>query len=295
LKLHAEKVMADLPAGLSDTIRFETYSSEHMTVMKAQNVFSEERAFNTYKFIVPHSSAHPAHRIDGKLYRVEKHNAFPLNPGQPHAFSVEGLVHWFTPLFIDKEFMKEICKAVFGTPYVIFDNRAYPTSTRLRSLLATFMEEANSRQPGYEFVMQSLTVQLVVGLVREVGNTVIRKQGVASKPHPQWESADSAAVRTVVDYLHAHFTSDFTLEDIAAIVHYSPYHLIRIFKAETGTTPFEYLVDLKIAKAKELLKTTSKNITEICFTCGFNNRSHFSAVFKRKVGVSPSRYRMEMR
>ncbi len=71
----------------------------------------------------------------------------------------------------------------------------------------------------------------------------------------------------------------------------SPYHFIRIFKNETGKTPYEYLVDIKIEKACSLLRRSNLSVTEICFLCGFNSSSHFSTVFKQKIGVSPSMYR----
>lgn len=98
-------------------------------------------------------------------------------------------------------------------------------------------------------------------------------------------------INRVIVFLMEHYQENYSLQDIARIANLSPYHFIRIFKAQTGKTPYEYLLDIKIDKAKTMLKDAALNITEISYLCGFNNLNHFGKVFKRKVGVSPSAYR----
>ncbi|MFZ5642647.1 MAG: helix-turn-helix domain-containing protein [Bacillota bacterium] len=71
----------------------------------------------------------------------------------------------------------------------------------------------------------------------------------------------------------------------------SSYYFIRVFKAQMGKTPYEYLLDIKMEKAREMLKQRNHTITEICYECGFNSISHFTTAFKRKVGVTPTYYR----
>jgi AraC-like DNA-binding protein len=56
-------------------------------------------------------------------------------------------------------------------------------------------------------------------------------------------------------------------------------------------SPSEYLLNVKIEKAKKLLKYTDHAITEICYLCGFSSASYFTQAFKRKTGVSPSYYK----
>lgn len=87
------------------------------------------------------------------------------------------------------------------------------------------------------------------------------------------------------------YTKEYSLEEVAQLANLSPYYFIKVFKTQTGKTPYDFLVDIKINKACTLLKTSSNTITEICEYCGFSNSSHFTNVFKRKMGVSPSEYR----
>ncbi|OGO79903.1 MAG: hypothetical protein A2Y21_10405 [Clostridiales bacterium GWC2_40_7] len=82
-----------------------------------------------------------------------------------------------------------------------------------------------------------------------------------------------------------------TLEDAASYVHMSPTYFSRIFKQETGENFIDFLSSVKIEKAKELLKTKTNKINEICKLAGFNDVKHFSKVFKKHTCCTPNEYR----
>lgn len=103
--------------------------------------------------------------------------------------------------------------------------------------------------------------------------------------------SDKTNIRKTIDFLWENYHTNYTLKDVADQANLSPHHFIKVFKAETGLTPFEYLLHVKIERAKEMLKYKNFSITEVCFKSGFQNVSHFSAAFKRKTGASPSEYR----
>jgi len=94
-----------------------------------------------------------------------------------------------------------------------------------------------------------------------------------------------------IKYLKENYQKDFCLEDVAKAANLSPYHFIRVFKSQTGKTPYEFLMDLKLQKAKEMLLDSTKTITEICSELGFSSPSHFAAVFSKNVGETPKAYR----
>ena len=77
------------------------------------------------------------------------------------------------------------------------------------------------------------------------------------------------------------------------------FHFIRVFKALFGETPHQYRLRAQIEKAKHLLILTDSSITDICMTVGFSSHGSFSALFRRRVGMSPSefqrRYRAQLR
>lgn len=90
------------------------------------------------------------------------------------------------------------------------------------------------------------------------------------------------------------YTGNYSLQEVSRVANLSPYHFIRVFRAETGKTPYDFLLDVKIEKSKEMLKSVSKTVTDACFGCGFNNISHFTVAFKKRVGVTPSDYRKSL-
>ncbi|MGI6449194.1 MAG: helix-turn-helix domain-containing protein [Desulfitobacteriia bacterium] len=94
-----------------------------------------------------------------------------------------------------------------------------------------------------------------------------------------------------IKYLKENYQHEYCLEDVAKAANLSPYHFIRVFKSQTGKTPYEFLLDLKLQKAKEMLIDSTKTITEICSELGFSSPSYFAAVFNKNIGESPKVYR----
>jgi AraC family transcriptional regulator len=79
---------------------------------------------------------------------------------------------------------------------------------------------------------------------------------------------------------------------MAALVHLSPYHFARQFKAATGLAPHQYVIARRIERAQKLLLTDAKlGMTEVAFRSGFANQSHFCLHFKRIVGLTPTQFR----
>ena len=71
----------------------------------------------------------------------------------------------------------------------------------------------------------------------------------------------------------------------------SAFHFARLFKQSTGVPPHRYLVERRIARAKELLTTDHLSVAEIARAVGFRTASHFATVFHRAAGMTPTAYR----
>lgn len=95
----------------------------------------------------------------------------------------------------------------------------------------------------------------------------------------------------IVAYINEHYTENITVEALARLAGLSPYHFIRVFKGETGFTPHEYILHTRISAAKYLLKNSRMSVKDICFRTGFSCESVFCSAFKRRLGVTPTRYR----
>ncbi len=105
------------------------------------------------------------------------------------------------------------------------------------------------------------------------------------------ELVDASRVRAMLEYINTNYAYDLTVEEIAGSVHISGSACLRCFHQVMGTTPIQYVKNLRLEKAAELLKTTGKTAKEIALECGFNDVSYFTKSFREKTGCTPREYR----
>lgn len=98
-------------------------------------------------------------------------------------------------------------------------------------------------------------------------------------------------LRAVADHIRNRCSDPWTLNTMAALAGYSPFHFQRLFQAVIGRTPTRHLTQSRIVAAKRLLVTTRMTVKEIGQTVGFSQSSYFIQVFKRLEGLSPKEYR----
>lgn len=98
--------------------------------------------------------------------------------------------------------------------------------------------------------------------------------------------------RAVQDYIEAHSAERFSLQEMAGALFVNGSYLLRVFKRSMGITPLSYHHRIRCQKAKDLLVQTDRTISEIGEAVGFVSPSHFSHIFRKTVGCSPSEYRI---
>jgi AraC family transcriptional regulator len=98
-------------------------------------------------------------------------------------------------------------------------------------------------------------------------------------------------MRRVADYVQANLNATISLQALGDVAQMSVFHFSRLFKARTGVTPHQYVLKLRIARAKSLLNDSSQTMTDIAAQCGFAHQQHFADVFRRNAGVTPTAYR----
>lgn len=101
--------------------------------------------------------------------------------------------------------------------------------------------------------------------------------------------AESGAVRTVREYIHANVGENIKLDRLAEIGRLSPFHLNRIFASQVGVPPHEFQNHLRVEKAQRMIDQ-NKSFSEIASEIGFCDQSHFNRFFKRYVGVTPKEF-----
>jgi YesN/AraC family two-component response regulator len=96
-------------------------------------------------------------------------------------------------------------------------------------------------------------------------------------------------------YIEKHYKDEVTLTMLAEKLNFSVYYLSHIFKKEMGCAPMQYLMIVRMEKAKELLRLTNDTIFDIAQKVGYSNGNYFNMLFKRVVGITPRKYRKNYR
>ncbi|MBQ8809139.1 MAG: helix-turn-helix domain-containing protein [Bacteroidales bacterium] len=104
-------------------------------------------------------------------------------------------------------------------------------------------------------------------------------------------SNESRRVEKVKQYINDHYAEPLKLADLADLVGMSPVSFSRFFRQRTGRTLSDYIVDIRLGFAARMLVDSSRNISEICYECGFNNLSNFNRTFKAKRNYTPRDFR----
>ena len=104
---------------------------------------------------------------------------------------------------------------------------------------------------------------------------------------------DSPAARldASLQYIHAHYASELSVSMLAEMCHLSTGRYASLFKTCTGISPQNYLIDLRLKNASALMQRTDLSLKQIAAAVGYGDALYFSRLFKRRIGVSPSRYR----
>lgn len=139
------------------------------------------------------------------------------------------------------------------------------------------------KRPGYEIMVAAHLVSIIVRLGRQV-----KKNELSDV-----ESEIRKRLENTVSYIHNHYTEDVSVKTLAENEHMSQSRFRELFKKAFGTSPGDYIINLRIERAGELLITTDSSVSYISSVCGYDDEFYFSRIFKKKTGYSPLMYRRE--
>ena len=121
--------------------------------------------------------------------------------------------------------------------------------------------------------------------------TVVQIPERASATTLQQSGLPQYKLRRVIDFIRAHIDEAIHLEQLAAAVSLSPFHFHREFKRSTGVTPHQYIVQVRMERAKGLLSGSDMPLAQVAAQVGFADQSHFCATFRRTTSMTPRTYR----
>lgn len=137
----------------------------------------------------------------------------------------------------------------------------------------------------YGFEQMAAEYACFTDVLTELGNAVCAD---TEDSHADYDGPDSFLA--IMKYLNDHFQEDISLKRLSETLHLNPSYISQLIKNETGATYTQYVTELRMNKAKELLKTTKLSLAEVSEAVGFNDYFYFIKKFKREVGVTPGKY-----
>lgn len=171
-----------------------------------------------------------------------------------------------------EEFHKNLC------PIVYFEDSFFIEST-LRRIISLHQRKDIHR----ELLSSKLIVDILTELI------------LLDTPKEYYEIHTPGYIKELKYKLNKEFKNRITLDELAREFNISKFHLAKEFKKHTGTTINEYLIDRRLNHSKELLKYSDHSISEIAFSCGMNQVSHYINLFKEREGKTPLSFRKEWR
>lgn len=242
---------------------------------------SGQHSHAEYEFVAPLSQDMTA-TLEGQPIILRKRQLRAFNPWQKHGVMSAAKVGKFFGIMCESAFLEELAMETFGQSEVVFSNAEFAFSNKMLLLLSLLVDESIAKPTGYETNQQHLVSMLMTEIIRCSENNISDSMAI---------NAETAGINRALGFIESHFMHTFSVETLAAEAGLSLSHFIRAFKLHTGKTPHTYLMNYRIERATEKLQDKKLRITDIALACGFSNPGHFTTVFKRTMGITPSEYR----
>ena len=150
---------------------------------------------------------------------------------------------------------------------------------RLFAMAAQMEQELSAKDFGHLVLSNSLLLQLLAELGRS------QRSRVSEMPRPT--VPENARVLDILRYIDAHLTEDLSIDHLAEQFYISKYHMMRLFRRETGQSVHGYLTDRRLLHARELI-ASGLSATESCFRSGFRSYSSFTRAYGKRFGTTPT-------
>lgn len=141
----------------------------------------------------------------------------------------------------------------------------------------------------HELRIKGLLCEILAALLPEAYRNPANKrlQSVSAS------SAELERLQLTLDYLHQHYDSVVSLQELADLTHLSREACCRRFRRMTGKSITEYLQEYRVTQSLPLIRSGRYSISQVAELCGFSNASRFAAAFRKRMGINPGHYHKE--
>jgi len=270
-------------------IDIDSFSPNILYIFKRKFTHNDKSSYHCHDFVsfIYVMSGACAYKVDGVLYSVAKGDLIICNSGVHH----ERIV----PL------EEEVLEFHLGFSNFKCDNLQYnhiiPPGTApvvklglyeqefLKCLSDIFYEQSKN-EPGTQLILKSIVMKLIVTVLK----AIFEEEHESSGNYINFESYDkSYIVSSIISFIDENYMNDISLNKLSQNTYLSAAYVSKLFKEETGETPINYLIKKLLSKAHEMLKQGLLPVKEIAKLVGYEDAYHFSKLFKKYYGISPSK------
>ena len=258
---------------------------------------TETEHFHDFVEVVFILNGHGTQVLEGNEYQVRAGDAFVLQGNQKHYFKDAGSVEIVNLMFDgirNKQMINERVKLLEGYKALFilepnfrakhhFKNMLRLTRDELASIeviLNTMFLEQEHKNDGYEIILQNRLEELIVLLSRHYSNIKTTKAKALLR------------ISKVIDYIEDNYQKDIYIDALSEMAFMSKRNFMRVFKGAVGLSPINYLKQVRLQKARFLLRETNRQISEISYLCGFTDGNYFIKCFKKTYGTTPNKFRI---
>jgi len=229
------------------------------------------------------------YNLNDKIYPVKKGNLVICNPGVPHfrKINTEAEVIEFHAGFNNID--------IQNLPHgFLIHEDSKPVISMMKyeqeffKCCSEILVEQEKNGPGSFLMLKAMIMKLIVLILKEthVSNNPDEISSI------NFESYDrTGIVSAIVDYLGGNYMKQISLDKISRKMFLTPAYISKVFKEETGESPINYLIKIRLSKACEMLRKSRLSIKEVSKNAGYEDAYYFSKLFKKYYGLPPSKYR----
>jgi len=185
---------------------------------------------------------------------------------------------------LDQEFMRGVYEEGerSARPACVF--RSGLEDKPIRSLLGMLRDQLETKEPMGSLFVDSLAHALAARYLSLEG-------GIDGGSQEDVSPLPSRILNRVREKIEAHLDTELSLESLAAESGYSRAHFLRMFRAATGKTPHQFVLDMRLSRAQKSLRQRNASIIDVAMACGFSSQSHMTNVFRQRLQVTPAQFR----
>ncbi len=223
--------------------------------------------------------------IDSRMIPLKPGGLLSVSPNVEHYEVPMDMQSRYCAVNIRPDYLATLFKNFTGKTIPEYRGEYNKLISDLPELVNKYIYEYEQKDLGYESICLSLENIIIQKILR----SLIGNQQQKAEIHVRHEIEKS------VQYMYHHLHRKIKLDDLAKDIGMSVSQFSKVFKDELGTSPMDYLNEIRLERAKRMLLIDKASIIQISQECGFGSTSYFTSRFKLKYRVSPSEYRKRNR